>query len=201
MASLMISCDLLLFVRDDLALLLRTDPNFNECFFDIFLHDVRTAFFCCVNGSLVEKVLKIRTGKSSRCLGDLMKVHIVSQRFVLGVDHQDFFSALDIRTSHTDFSVKSSRTEDCRIQNIHTVGRCHYDDTLIYPKTIHLYKKLVQCLLSLIMAAAHSGSSLTGYRIDLINKDDTRCMALALFKKISYTGSTDTYEHLHEIRS
>ena len=117
------------------------------------------------------------------------------------MDHKDLFSALDIRASHTDFTVKSSRTEDRRIQNIHTVGRCHYDDSFIYSKTIHLYKKLVQRLLSLIVAAAHTGSSLTGYRIDLINKDDARCMTLALFKKISYTGSTDTNKHLHEIGS
>ena len=197
----MISCDLFLFIRDDLALLFCTDPDLDKCFLDILLHDIRTTLFCSINGSFVKKVLQICTCKSCGCLGDLAKIHIISQRFILGMDHKDLFSALDIRASHTDFTVKSSRTEDRRIQNIHTVGRCHYDDSFIYSKTIHLYKKLVQRLFSLIVAAAHTGSPLTGYRIDLINKDDARCMALALFKKISYTGSTDTNKHLHEIGS
>ena len=51
------------------------------------------------------------------------------------------------------------------------------------------------------MADTHSGSSLAGYRIDLVNKDNAWRMALAFFKKISYTGRTDAYKHLHEIRS
>ena len=121
MACFMISCDLFLFIRDDLALLFCTDPDLDECFLDILLHDIRTALFCSINSSFVKKILQICACKSCGCLGDLAKIHIISQRFVLGMDHKDLFSALDIRASHTDFTVKSSRTEDRRIQNIHTV--------------------------------------------------------------------------------
>ena len=97
MACFMISCDLFLFIRDDLALLFCTDPNLDECFLDILLHDIRTTLFCSINGSFVKKVLQICACKSCGCLGDLAKIHIISQRFVLGMDHKDLFSALDIR--------------------------------------------------------------------------------------------------------
>ena len=113
--------------------------------------------------------------------------------------HQDLFSSLNVRTANAYLTVKSTWAENRRVKNIHTVGCCHHDDSFVYTKTIHLNKKLVQCLLSLIGAATHAGSSLAGNCINFINKDDTRCMTFALFKKVSYTGSTDAYKHLHEI--
>ena len=59
----------------------------------------------------------------------------------------------------------------------------------------------VQCLLSLIVATAHTGTTLSCNRIDLIDKNDTRCMFLAFFKKIADTGCTYTDKHFHEIRT
>ena len=49
------------------------------------------------------------------------------------------------------------------------------------------------------MTAAHTGSTLSCNCIDLIDKNDTRCMLLALFEQVADTGSTDTDKHLHEV--
>ena len=114
---------------------------------------------------------------------------------------QDLFTALYIRTAHTDLPVKTAGTEDCRIQDIHTVGRCHDDDAFVVSETIHLDKHLVQRLLSLIMTAAHAGSTASGYGIDLIDKNDAGRIFLCLCKKVADTGGTHADKHFHEIRT
>jgi len=112
---------------------------------------------------------------------------------------KDLLTSLDIWSADCNLTVKTSRTQDRRVQNVDTVGCCHNDDPLVHSESIHLYKKLVQSLLSLIMTAAHTGSTLSCNCIDLIDKNDTRCMLLALFEQVADTGSTDTDKHLHEV--
>ena len=56
---------------------------------------------------------------------------------------KNFFTACHIRSSDYNLSVKTSRTHDRRIKNIHTVGCCHHDNSLINTKSIHLNKHLV----------------------------------------------------------
>ena len=187
MSGFMIRGDLFLFLRDHLTLLLCTDAYFDKSTFDIRLKDKSSSLSRCFNGSFIQKILQICTCKSCCCSGNLSQIYILSKRFVLGMNAEDFLSSLHIRTSHCNLTVKTSRTQNCRIQDIHAVSRCHHNDSLIHTKAIHLYQKLVQCLLSLIMSAAHTGSTLSCNRIDLINENNTWCMAFAFFKKITHT--------------
>ena len=197
----MISGDPFLLLGDHLALFLCTDANLDKGILNIFLANKYMTFSGCSNSRLIHQVLKICTCKSSCSLSDLFQVYILAKRFILGMNMEDFFPSFNIRTTYANLAVKTSRTKNCRIQNIHTVGSGHYDNAFIYPESIHLYKKLVQSLFPFIMTASHAGSTLSCNSIDLINKDDTRCVTLALFEKISYTGSTYTNKHFHKIRT
>ena len=51
------------------------------------------------------------------------------------------------------------------------------------------------------MSSAHSGSTASCNCIDLIDKDDTRCILLSLLEQVSDTGCTDTDKHFHKIRT
>ena len=113
---------------------------------------------------------------------------------------QDLFSSLQIRQFHRDSPVKTSRTKEGRIQGIRTVGRCQDDNTFRTVKSIHLGQQLVQCLLSLIVAADIAVTLFTD-RINLIDKYDTRCFFVRLFEQVTHFCGTHTYEHLHELRS
>ena len=88
-------------------------------------------------------------------------------------------------------SVKTSRTQKCRIQYFRTVG-CRQDQKPLGSiKSIHLCKKLVQCLLTFIIATAIPAQSrLLTDGIDLINKHDTRCIFLGFFEQIPDSGSS-----------
>ena len=97
--------------------------------------------------------------------------------------------------------VETSRTHDRRVQNIHTVRRRHNDNSLIDTETVHLNEHLVQCLLALIVTAAHTGTTPSCDSIDLIDKHDTRRIFLGFLKQITDTRSADANKHLHKIRT
>lgn len=117
------------------------------------------------------------------------------------MDFQYLFSSLYIRPAHHNFPVKPSWTQDSRIKDIHSVRGCHDNDTLVDAKSVHLHKELVQCLLSLIVTAAHAGSPPAGNRVDLIDKDDAGRIFLGVLKKVADAGRTHTDKHFHKVRS
>ena len=82
-----------------------------------------------------------------------MKIYILGKRLILHVDSEDLLSALYIRSVDRYLSIETSRTKDSLVQNIHSVCSCKNDDSLIYTKTIHLDKQLVESLLTLVMTA------------------------------------------------
>ena len=51
------------------------------------------------------------------------------------------------------------------------------------------------------MTAAEAGSAMTPDGIDLIYKDDARCVLLALHEQIADARRADANEHLDEVRS
>ena len=75
------------------------------------------------------------------------------------------------------------------------------DDPEIAVETVHLNEELVQSLLSFIVAAAEACASASSDSIDLIDEHDARSILLGLVKEVSYSGSSDTYEHLNEVRT
>ena len=117
------------------------------------------------------------------------------------MDAENLLASLDVRSSDCHLSVKSARPQNRRVENIHAVRRRHDDDALIDSETIHLNQELVERLLSLIVTAAHAGTTLSGNRIDLIDKDNTRGIFLGFLKQVADTGCADTDEHFNKIRT
>src|SRR5574344_1939355 len=102
------------------------------------------------------------------------------------MNFKNLSSSLNIRCADHDFSVKTSGTKYSRIKNVNSVcGSKHYY-SFINAKTVHLNKKLVKSLLSLIMSAAHTGTTFSSDGIYFINKYDTRCIFLSFFKQITH---------------
>ena len=112
---------------------------------------------------------------------------------------QDIYTSLKIRLVNDDTAVKTSRTKQCLIEHFRPVGRCQYQQSARRIETIHLRKQLIQCLLTLIISSSVPAVTALSDRIDLIDKDDTRCVFLCFLKQITDTRCTDTDEHLHEI--
>ena len=140
MTGFVICRDLLLFFRDHTAVFFGSDTDFDKSFLDIFLAQELAILFCCQNGRLIQQIFQFCSGKSGSGLSDLCQIHIVTERFPLGMNFQDLLSSAHIRCTYRNRTVKSSRTQNRRIQDIHTVRCCHHDDSLIDTETIHLYQ-------------------------------------------------------------
>ena len=151
---------------------------------------------CC----LIDHIGKIGTHQTCRRKCQCIQIHGLIHHDVLGMYLECLQTPLQIRLVDNDPAVKTSRTEQRLVQYLRTVGCSENQNSLGRVKTVHLRKELVQCLLSLIVAAVTGVTALTD-RIDLIDKDDTRCLLLRFLKQIPHTGSSDTDEHLHKIRT
>ena len=114
---------------------------------------------------------------------------------------QNCFSALDVGISDRYLSVESTGTKQCGIEYITPVCSRNYYYALIVREAVHFNKQLVQRLLTLVMTAAKTCTSLSADSIYLIDEYYGRCMLLCLVEKVSNTGSTDADKHLNEIRT
>ena len=115
------------------------------------------------------------------------------------MDTDDFLSALNVRNADDNLTVKASRSQQSRIQDIRTVCRGQNDDTGILSESVHLNQQLIQRLLPLVVAAAQSGASLTSHRVDLVDKHDAGRIFLGLLEQVSDTGCTDADKHFNKV--
>ena len=201
MSTLVVSGNLPLLLRYKTALLFTANSNLDKTLVNIFLLDKLPILFSCTDSCLIHQVLQIRTSKACSCSCDLMQIDIIRQRLVSDMDTKDLLTSLNIWSADHNLTVKTSRSQNRWIKNIHTVCRRKHNDTFVRTETIHLNKHLVQCLLTLIMTATKTRATLSGNRINLIDKHDTWCILLCILKQITHTARTNTDEHLDEIRT
>src|SRR5437764_12920380 len=95
--------------------------------------------------------------------------------------------------------IKTPRSQQCWIKYIGTVGGRNHDHIGIGIEAIHLDQNLVQCLFTLIVRTAQTGSALSSYGVDLIHENDTRTVAFGLIKQVTYTAGTHAHKHLHKL--
>ncbi|CAB4667133.1 unannotated protein [freshwater metagenome] len=114
---------------------------------------------------------------------------------------QDCKAPKKVRSINGNLTIKATRTKECWIQNVRSVCCGNQDDAAGDIKAIHFNQHLVECLLALIVTAAHTCTTMTTHGINFIDKDNCGCICFGLLEKISHATSTNTHEHLNEVRS
>jgi predicted DNA-binding protein YlxM (UPF0122 family) len=73
----------------------------------------------------LRRLREVCTGEARGSAGDILHIDIVCQRdFALFQVHaKNFFTAFQVRKTHGNLPVKTSRTKECLIQNVRTVCR------------------------------------------------------------------------------
>ena len=102
---------------------------------------------------LVGDVGKVRPHKTGGLGRDLLEVYLLGQDDVLAVDREDVQPALLVGLVHQHVTVKASRAQEGRIEDLRPVGGGHEDKALSGVETVHLDQKLVEGLLPLVVAA------------------------------------------------
>ena len=110
-------------------------------------------------------------------------------------------ASVEVRIIHRHLPVKASRTHQCRIQDVFSVGCRHDDDPLIDSKPIHFDKELVERLLPFVMSSAQACTASAADCINFINKDNRRSNTLRLIKQVTHTARADADIHFHKVGS
>ena len=191
--------DGLLLFRDDHTLTLAAHQDFIFGVFKVLHLHFFLSLAGSVQSSLVHHVCDIGAGETRCGTGQYFQVDILGSGDVSEVNLQDLFPALDIRCGDDDSTVETTGSQQSRVQNVGPVGGGDNDHPFIGVKTIHFHQQLVQGLFPFVVSAAEAGASLPSHRIDLIDKDQTRSVLLALFEQIPDSGSADTHKQLDKV--
>ena len=153
------------------------------------------------NGSLIHEILELPPRKSRGMMSNGLEIYIGLQGLATGMDSQDASTSLEIGKVHSDLPVETTRSQQGQIQNIHPVGGGNGDDSWVAIESVHLHQQLVDGLLTLVVSAGKSCTTLVTYSINLINEDDAGRVLLSLAEDVTDTGRSHTHEHLNEFRT
>ncbi len=98
-------------------------------------------------------------------------------------------------------SIEAPRAQQSRIEYVRPVRRGDNDNALVALKTIHLHQHLVERLFAFVVASTETRTAMTTDRVELIYKDDARCLLLCLFEHVANAGCTNANKHFDKIRA
>ena len=202
MSYLMIGYDQLLLIGKHPVFLLITSDNHLNTLLKVSLGSKLPAVTDSTKSCLVYNIGKLCTGSAGCCLGNFIETDTVCDFDLSGMDFQDFLTSFQIRKFYRNTSVKTTWTQEGRVQGIRTVGSSQDHNSLGAVKSIHLCKQLVQSLLTFIVSTCEASAvTFLTNGINLINKYNTRCLLICLFKQITNLGSTHAHKHFHKFRT
>ena len=114
---------------------------------------------------------------------------------------QDLDAALHVRAVEDDLAVEAAGPQERRVEHVGPVRGGDDDDVRVRVEAVHLDEDLVEGLLALVMAAAQAGAALASDRVDLVDEDDARRIALGLVEQVADAAGADADEHLDELRA
>src|SRR3990172_3849193 len=106
---------------------------------------------------------------------------------------------LDVGAVEDALTGEAARAQERGVEDIGPVGGGHHDHVRVRVEAVHLDQDLVQGLLALVVAAARAGAALAADRVDLVDEDDARRVALGLLEEVAHPAGADANEHLHEL--
>ena len=148
---------------------------------------------------LVDEVREVGAGEAGRLARDALDVDALVERLALGVDLEDLDAALHVGPVEDDLAVEPARAQQRRVEDVRAVGGGDDDHVGVRVEAVHLDEDLVEGLLALVVAAAEAGAALAADRVDLVDEDDARRVALGLVEQVADAARADADEHLDEL--
>ena len=201
MAALVVGDDRLLGVADDPRLALRAGDDPLQGLLELGHADDLLVAARGEDRRLVDEVREVRAGEARRLAGDAFDLDALVERLALGVDLEDLDATPHVRPIEDDLAVEPTRAQERRVQDVRPVGGGDDDDVRVRVEAVHLDEDLVEGLLALVVAAAQAGAALATDRVDLVDEDDARRVALGLVEQVADAARADADEHLDELRT
>ena len=99
---------------------------------------------------------------------------------------EDLLATLDVGPIEDDLAVEPARSQQRRVEDVRSVRGGHDDHVRVRVEAVHLDEDLVQGLLALVVRAAEAGAALATDRVDLVDEDDARRVALGLLEQVAH---------------
>ena len=193
--------DRLLRVRDDPRLALRAGDDPLQGFLELGHADDLLVAPSRQDGGLVDEVREVGAGEARRLARDAFDIDALVERLALGVDPQDLGPAPDVGAVEDDLAVEAARAQERRVEDVRPVRGGDDDHVRVRVEAVHLDQDLVEGLLALVVRAAETGATLAADRVDLVDEDDARGVALGLVEEVAHAARADADEHLDELRA
>src|SRR5258706_2094086 len=115
------------------------------------------------------------------------------------MDEEDLIAAGDVWAVNGDVTIETTRAKEGGVEDVRSISACKNNNVLCRSKAIHLNQKLIESRLALVVSSKLTAlATRLADGINLIDKDDAWGVLLCGCEEVSYTGSTNTYEHLNE---
>ena len=144
-------------------------------------------------GSLSGEVLVVQVGIDTR-----------RERWLVAVQEQDFLTRFLVWQTHLDDAIKTTGTNERRIEHLRTVRRRQHHDARGGRETVHLRQHLIDRRRRFVVTVNLTGLCLSTLRadgIEFIDEDDARRNLLGLIKQVANTRGSDADKHLHKLRT
>ncbi len=136
--------------------------------------------------ALVDHVGEVSAGETGSPPGDDVEVDIRTERLAAGVYAQDSLAAGEVWLPYDDLPVEPARPQQRRVEDVGPVGGGYHDDAALGVETIQFDEQLVQGLLTLVVTAAETGTTVTADGVDLVHEHDGRGVRLRLLEQVAY---------------
>src|SRR5690606_38394700 len=163
---------------------------------DLFLPGARGE-----EGRLVEDVREIGAREARRAGRDVIEVDPGREGLLARVDLENLLTAAHVGSVDDDLPIEAAGPKEGGVEHVRTVRRGEEDDALRAVETIHLDEELIERLLALVVPAAETRAAMPTDRVELVDEDDARRLALRLLEEVADARGADPDEHLDEVRA
>ncbi len=183
-ADLVVRDDLLLVVGQTggLALLAGDDPL--DALLEVLLARTLATEADGAKGALVNDICQIGTGGTGCGAGDRCQVDAGFGLHILGMKLEDGLTTGQVRQLDGHAAVAATRTQQCGVERVGTVGGRKDDDALLVVVGVHLGEELVERRLGLVVSRETTTVTLLADGFDLIDEDDAGGLFLGSDKTV-----------------
>ena len=101
-----------------------------------------------------------------------------------------FFTFVKVGQVYVYLTVETSGTKQCLVKYVHTVGSGKDNHTTVGAEAVHFSQQLIQGVFTLIISThCRVFATSTAYRVNFVDKDNTRSFFFSLLEQVTYAGS------------
>ena len=148
---------------------------------------------------LIEQVGQFGAGIAGRAASDHREIDTRIEFHVFRMNFENGLAAPHVGQIDRDLAVETARAQQRRIKHVRPVCGGDNDNSFRRIKTVHLDEQRIERLFAFVIATAQAMAAAAADRINLIDKNQARCILPRLLEHVANTASPDAHKHLNEV--